>query len=105
MSDSMEKLSQMYRQTFKTKAEVISKFRNLAQSNNWQTSEPIVELADFIHKLKGSSGAYGYNELYSLAISVDKEIKLVLENPSNKESLEQMQRDLDGLVAYLQTSI
>lgn len=104
MSDSMEQLVQEYRQTFKAKAKTISKAWELAQSDNWQSTNSLMEIAGVIHKLKGSSGAYGFDELFTLTSSVDEKLKRVLADPSDADSLEVMQHELHDLVHYLNTS-
>jgi HPt (histidine-containing phosphotransfer) domain-containing protein len=88
MSDNFEKLKKKYFSTFAKKKELIDAA--------WQTGD-IKTLEGLLHKLTGSSGCYGFNNLHQMCLktlaNIDESFNIV-----NKHSLEQNLKELYSLL-------
>ncbi len=84
MNDSFSALMNEYRASFETKAEDIESAVELADNHHWSGAS-VETLASLAHKLAGSSGAYGFDDIYHQARSVNDCIKHIrtLETPSS----------------------
>ena len=65
-------LRQRYQQSLTEKSSVVSEFlsqiSDAAQQANWQLSDELVNsIGEYLHKLAGSAGMYGYADVAQLA--------------------------------------
>ena len=103
MNDTLERLVQEYRQSFRQKAEDIQNAWQQAKNGRWR-QETVTELISLIHKLAGSSGAYGIQELHDLTKKVNGQLKEIESIRHDEQALEALETELDQLVRYLGTT-
>ncbi len=85
MNDSFNALLKEYRASFEQKARDIESAVAEADKDHWTNSPSLERLASLIHKLTGSSGAYGFGDIHDQARHVNECVKHIrtLESPSS----------------------
>ncbi len=82
---ALEALIKQYRQTFPQKINDIEQALKQSSEAGW-TTQSIQPLAALIHRLAGSAGAYGFNEIYRLAAAADSQLKKLATASTTAES-------------------
>lgn len=62
-SQSIQTLLSRYKRSMPEKAEIVSKHLDMLFDNDGVSSEVMDEIRENLHKLAGSSGMYGYDDL------------------------------------------
>ncbi|MEO0369428.1 MAG: hypothetical protein AAF197_11705 [Pseudomonadota bacterium] len=70
MSDSVDNIKQQYRNSLPDKSAALEKLAQQLTSCLSECQEMAGELRDFTHKLAGSTGMYGFDQLHSQSKSL-----------------------------------
>lgn len=98
MTDAFKELLEQYRATFPDKvSELETCVERLTKPED--VNEVIEHLHGLVHKLSGSSGAYGMTELHDVTRLLNERLKALM--AGERISIESLKGDIERLIAQL----
>ncbi len=102
--DSIESLMMEYRRSLPDKAAAIRAAADTTQQAGWR-GDTLAALALLVHKLAGSAGAYGYDDIHQQASTLDRKLKTLVEAASQavpgKTEQSRLRKEVDALIDCL----
>lgn len=99
--DKFEKIRQIYVESFPEKLQVITRYLK-ALSDQDDRSTIFIEFKNEVHKLAGSSGSHGFDEIYQLSRKIEKLLaELVDDNTQWDKCAEHFNQQVNTLITSL----
>ena len=99
--DKFEKIRKIYVESFPEKLQVITRYLK-ALSDHDDRSTIFMEFKNEVHKLAGSSGSHGFDEIYQLSRKIEKLLaELVDDNTQWDKCAEHFNQQVNTLIASL----
>lgn len=98
-SDEFEKLKQDYKNKIPEKIQEITKL--IETLKNQPSDKAFADVRNWIHKLAGNAGSFGYNSVSVFCKEWDRKLTKAMENTADALKNQQMMNDLSGFVSQL----